>query len=449
MKRNSLISLALAALLLLSCMVGCASSNNPTNPQDPGASGPEPSTPGTSDTPKTELPAPAVPLASVTNAKNLGFTEFDDQLVEYLKQAGREDENFTVSPLSFKAALAMAALGAEGETQALLLKAMGFQSVDELRAWYATVLDGVKDFENRMDALMEDAYLYNMDASDSTDSHADRTAAYRVVNSVWANQDKQGEFRQDFLGDIAKTCQAEAQSVAAKDLARVVNAWVKEQTNGLIPSIVDDTAAAESSAILVNALYLKSGWEGNFYKLGDQDFFTRSGETVQMPFMEREDHFNYYKDEQTQLVSVPLQGGVSMVFVLGEDTGLADKLSRAEYKLVDVTVPMIDVETTLNQKELVNYLTLLGCEKMFTESAEFAPMYTKPLLVADIIQKAKVHTDEEGLEAAAVTAFLMTEACIEPEPETPEIFRADRPFSFYVIKNGETPELLFWGQIVK
>ena len=87
MKRNSLISLALAALLLLSCMVGCASSNTPTHPQDPGASGPEPSTPGTSDTPKTELPAPAVPLASVTNAKNLGFTEFDDQLVEYLKQA--------------------------------------------------------------------------------------------------------------------------------------------------------------------------------------------------------------------------------------------------------------------------------------------------------------------------------------------------------------------------
>ncbi len=43
---------------------------------------------------------------------------------------------------------------------------------------------------------------------------------------------------------------------------------------------------------------------------------------------------------------------------------------------------------------------------------------------------------------------MMAEGCIA-EPETPKIFCADRPFSFYVVKNGETPELLFWGQIVK
>ena len=109
---------------------------------------------------------------------------------------------------------------------------------------------------------------------------------------------------------------------------------------------------------------------------------------------------------------------------------------------------MIDVETTLDKKELVNYLKLLGCEKMFTDSAEFGPMYTDPLCVADIIQKAKVHTDEEGLEAAAVTAIMMVGGAAMPEPETPEIFCADQPFSFYILKNGASPELLFWGQIV-
>lgn len=208
--------------------------------------------------------------------------------------------------------------------------------------------------------------------------------------------------------------------------------------------------AAESSAILVNALYLKSGWENSFHKLGDKDFTTRSGEKVQKPFMEQKAHLNYYKDDQTQLVSVPLQGGVSMVFVLGDDSGLADKLSKAENKLVEVTIPMFDVETSLDQSELVNYLKLMGCDRMFSEqNAEFGPMYTEPLYVGDIIQKAKVHIDEEGLEAAAVTAILMVARCAEPEPETPEIFCADHPFSFYVVKNGEAPELLFWGQIVK
>ena len=435
MKLKAFLCAGLAALLLLGCLTGCQP-----------ASGPEPG--GSKETGRQSDPlAPAVSLSAVTNAKALGFSAFDNQLVEYLKQAGRADENFTVSPLSFKAALTLAALGAEGETQAQLLEALGFRSVEEMRAWYATVLAGVDRFDaffTEMEKEAEEFAEYFPDAAHSQE----RSAAYWVVNSVWSNQDLPGEFRQSFLDEIAKTCYAEAYSAKAAKLADAVNAWVNEKTNGLIPGILDD--ASDTSAVLVNALYLKTGWEDGFAKLGDRDFTTRSGEKIQKPFMEQTSHMAYYKDDQTQLVSVPLQGGVSMVFVLGEDTGLADKLSRAEYKLVDVTVPMIDVETTLNKKELVNYLKLLGCEKMFTDTAEFDPMYTDPLCVADIIQKAKVHTDEEGLEAAAVTAIMMKPTCAEPgEPEIPEIFCADQPFSFYILKNGTSPELLFWGQIVE
>lgn len=425
MKYKTILCLALAALLLLSCLTGCQTADDPA-----------------ANSAKQEQPVPAVPLSAVTDAKALAFSAFDNQLVEYLKQAGRADENFTVSPLSFKAALAMAALGAEGETKDQLLTALGFQSLTELRAWYATVLSGVDSF---------DAYFDNMEKYAGEfpgfSGSGERTAAYRVVNSVWSNKDLPGEFRQTFLDDILKTCDAEAYSAKAAELAAAVNAWVKEKTNGLIPRIVND--APDTSAILVNALYLKSGWEDGFAKLGDRDFTTCSGETVQKPFMKQTSQVRYYKDEQTQLVVVPLQGGVYMVFVLGDDTGFADKLSRVEYKLVEVTVPMFDVETSLDQGELVNYLRLIGCDRMFSdEAAEFDPMYTVPLYVDDIIQKAKVHIDEEGLEAAAVTAIMMEAAGAMPEPEIPEVFCADRPFSFYVLKEGGAGELLFWGQIV-
>lgn len=425
-KRKTMLCLALAAILLLSCLSGCQTAED----QNAGT------------VKQQEKPVSAVSLSAVTEAKALGFSDFDNQLVEYLKQAGRADENFTVSPLSFKAALTMAALGAEGETQAQLLKALGFRSLAELRAWYATVLSGVDSF---------DAYFDNMEKYAGEfpgfSGSGERTSAYRVVNSVWSNKDLPGEFRQSFLDDISKTCKAEAYSAQAAELADAVNDWVNEKTNGLIPRIVND--APDISAILVNALYLKSGWDVGFAELGDRDFTANSGGTVQKPFMQQTSHMRYYKDDQTQLVSVPLQGGVSMVFVLGDDTGLADKLSKAEYKLVEVTVPMFDVETSLDQHELVDYLKLIGCGKMFTDEAEFDPMYTDPLKVADIIQKAKVHIDEEGLEAAAVTAVMMEACAAEPEPEIPEIFCADRPFSFYVLKYGDAPELLFWGQIVK
>lgn len=438
MKLKTILCLSLAVVLALSCLSGCRGAENPAPASD---------SPATKETQaKPDEPAPAVPLSAVTNAKALGFSAFDNQLVEYLKQAGRADENFTVSPLSFKAALTLAALGAEGETQAQLLEAIGFQNAEELRAWYATVLAGVDGFDAFFTEMEQEAAEYPELFPGSSDSK-ERSAAYWVVNSVWSNQDLPGEFRQSFLEDIAKSCYAEAYSAKAAELADAVNAWVNEKTNGLIPSILDD--ASDTSAVLVNALYLKTGWEDGFSKLGDRDFTTRSGEKVQKPFMEQTAHMAYYKDGQTQLVSVPLQGGVSMVFVLGDDTGLAEKLGKAEYRLVDVTVPMIDVETTLNRKELVNYLKLLGCEKMFTDSAEFGPMYTDPLCVADIIQKAKVHTDEEGLEAAAVTAIMMEATAMPDEPETPEIFCADQPFSFYILKDGASPELLFWGQIVR
>lgn len=430
MKLKMILCTALAVILAFSCLTGCQST----------------ATPGTSDVKPTDVkpdsPAPAVPLAAITNAKALGFSAFDNQLVEYLKQAGRADENFTVSPLSFKAALAMAVLGAEGETQAQLLQALGYRDLNELRAWYATVLAGVDDFEAFFDSLDQ----INADFPGAAPS-AERTAAYRVVNSVWSNQDLPGEFRQGFVDDVANTCRAEVGSAAAAELADAVNAWVNEQTNGLIPSILHD--ASKVSAILVNALYLKAGWESCFHQVEDRDFTTGSGEKVKKPFMSQCADLRYFKDEQTQLVSVPLQGGFEMVFVLGEDTGLAEKLSKAETTLVDLTVPMFDVETTLDQKELVDYLKLVGCEKMFTDVAEFDPMYTQSLYVDDIIQKAKVHVDEDGIEAAAVTAILACYGCAEPEPKTPEIFCADRPFSFYIVKDGEAPELLFWGQIVK
>ena len=137
-----------------------------------------------------------------------------------------------------------------------------------------------------------------------------------------------------------------------------------------------------------------------------------------------------------------------MLFVLGDETDLTRKLAQAESKLVEVTVPMFDVETTLSQGELCDYLVALGCDRMFTDQAEFGPMFTEQLFVGDIVQKAKVHIDEEGLEAAAATAMALCGCAMPEEEPEPEIFRADRPFSFYIVNGFETPELLFWGQIV-
>ena len=423
------LTLFLCAALCLTCFAGCRATPPAETPTTaPAAQNDSGNQPQNNPNPEVN------PLANLNleDAKNLGFSVFDNQLIEFLKQSGLGDQNFTVSPLSFKAALALAALGAEGETLDQILAALGYTDLAQLEAWYQTVLDGVEGF---------DAFFDSERISDRGD------AAYQVVNAVWRNEDLPGEFRDAYTAEVKEKLCAEVRSAAAARLAQEINAWVNEKTNGLIPQLLED--AHDASAVLVNALYLKAGWETPFAKLGEDDFTTLSGETVQKEYLRVIEKFGYYEDEATQLVVVPLQGGMNMLFVLGDDSDLAAKLDRATFERVEVTVPMFDVETTLNQKELCQYLVAVGCDKMFSDFAEFDPMYTDALRVDDIIQKAKVHIDEEGLEAAAATAMLMVRAtAIQPEPPEPKIFRADRPFSFYIVNNNDAPELLFWGQIV-
>ena len=62
------------------------------------------------------------------------------------------------------------------------------------------------------------------------------------------------------------------------------------------------------------------------------------------------------------------------------------------------------------------------------------------------MQKTKIKVDEEGLEAAAVTAIMMNNVtAIMPEENKIYEFNADRPFSFYIYTENEN-ELLFYGK---
>ena len=428
---KKLLCLLLCAAICIGCFAGCQeieelidefSSRN----TDAVGTGEENPTETAAETQPVE-PLPTYDESS--DGKSLGFTSFDNLLIDYLKQRGLEDENFAVSPLSFKAALVLAALGAEGDTLQQLLAAMGFASRDAMLDWYADVLKGVDSFDEYFEK----------------NTLADRGgAAYEVVNSVWKNKGLPGEFTEEYLTQASELLRAFCDDASPERLTNAINSWINEKTHGLIPALIED--ASEASVVLVNALYLKAAWETPFSKTGTDVFTTASGDKVDKSFMRVTDRFRYYEDDESQLVVIPLQGGASMVFVLGSDTRLAEKLNRTTYQRVEVTVPMFDIETALDQGELCDFLRSLGCAKPLTPEAEFGAMFTESLCIGDIIQKAKVHIDEDGLEAAAATAVVAYgTTAVQPEAK---IFRADRAFSYYIINGGSSPELLFWGQIV-
>jgi serpin B len=245
----------------------------------------------------------------------------------------------------------------------------------------------------------------------------DSDSAYRVVNAIWRNESLPGAFRPDYVNAVSQSLRAEADSAPAAELTQAVNDWVNEQTNGLIPKLLNH--AADSNAILVNALYLKSGWLEPFQTKGAGDFTAVDGTVVQKEYMEHTNSYLYFEDEGCQLVSIPLVGGVSMIFVLGDADNLPQKLSQAYYTKVHVTVPTFDLETSFENGELVSFLCALGCDRMFGSKAEFGKMFTDALCVDDIIQKTKVHIYEEGLEAAAATGMVMKNTSM-PNPDQPK-----------------------------
>jgi serpin B len=63
-----------------------------------------------------------------------------------------------------------------------------------------------------------------------------------------------------------------------------------------------------------------------------------------------------------------------------------------------------------------------------------------------IIQKAYISVDEEGTEAAALTAITLVGSALQlPKPEEIFEFKADKPFTYF-IRDNVTGEILFMGE---
>ena len=408
--RTKMISILLAAALIASLLAGCSA----------GA-----------DNSASLSRSRIQPLSmDLSNAPDVGMSRFDSALIEFLKQTGKADENFAVSPLSLKAALALAAAGTDGALRESLLSAMDFASVEEMDAWFAGTVETADQV----------AELFRGPIAGSTG------AVYEIMNSVWRNESLPGTFQESFRQTVEETYRAEVRSAAADQITDAINAWVNEKTRGLIPKIVAN--ASDSAVVLVNAIYLKDAWVDSFQPSAQTEFTAADGKLVEKPFMEREGRYRYYEDDNCQIVEIPMNGGLSMVFVLGEEEGFAEKLNQAESRLARVVLPKFDVETSFEDNELCTFLATMGCDALFNGTGDLSAMCTSPVTLDGILQKTKVRIDEEGMEAAAATAII-TKGAMPPAPEDPVLFQADRPFSFYVLDSGENPNVVFWGQIVK
>ncbi|MBR3179013.1 MAG: hypothetical protein IKF49_05815 [Clostridia bacterium] len=374
--------------------------------------------------------------------------DFTSSLVRFIEACGYENQNYIISPASFRAALALAAAGADSDTKEELLSAMGFSDMEEMNRWYSSITASEDRFnlwlKNAIDAFEENREYYG-------DSAKAPDGAFSLENSVWRNTKSSGELSEAYKAYVKEHYNAVAENVSEDRITDAVNSWINENTNGLISKISNDLSA--SDLVLANTIYLRTAWMTEFdeYLTEEGAFTACDGRTVKKEFMYQRGEFAFYEDDETTLVCLPMQGGINALFILGDPENAMEKLRSASVETVDVTLPKFETETSLSGDELIRFCKARGAELAFLPEADFSGMSEEmKLYITDIIQKARIKTDEGGIEAAAATVVLMTEGAmpIEEEPVIKE-FRADHPFRFILFTDSETPEPLFLGQIAE
>lgn len=347
-----------------------------------------------------------------------------------------KDENYMFSPLSIKMALALAANGASGETKEDILDCMLINDLDKYNEYSKELIERY----SKSDKL-----------------------TLNISNSVWVNTDNcPHDFKDSYKKTVSDYYNGEAGQVNNSNAVDTINGWVNEKTNEKIPSIIDDS---DFWAALVNAIYFKGAWENDFSeRLTKPDtFHSADGTESKIDFMNQTDRFQYSNTDGVEIVKLPYKSNFvtedengkimwesadanfSMYLIKTNASSVEKTLNKAEfdYKRVKLSVPKFKIGYS---EEITKYLDLGTATSR--KSANFSGMMNlspdEDLWIDKILHKTYISVDEEGTEAAAVTAVMMAGAD-SSRPEDPIEVKFDEPF-YFVIRDDTNGEILFMGR---
>jgi len=351
-----------------------------------------------------------------------------------------EDKNLFFSPYSISVALTMTYEGAKGET------------AEEMQ----TVLHIPEDSAIRRPNF---AKVYN-DINQNNEGYKLSTA-----NALWALKDYQllEEYTstvEDYYGGKVTNLDFGGKPEESR---QTINTWIEEQTNNKIKDLIPKGILdAYTRLVLTNAIYFKGTWLTQFDEEDtiDEEFTTSAGGKVEVPMMrliESGLEFNYMEDDSVQVLELPYEGeDLSMLLILPKESDLEsveesltpEKIEEWNKGLrnreVRVYIPKFKFET---KYFMAKDLKEMGMPLAFSPSqADLSGIAgTDDLYISSVIHQAFVEVNEEGIEAAAATAVIVSTTSIGPGPSIP-VFKADHPFIF-IIQQEETGNILFMGRV--
>ena len=242
------------------------------------------------------------------------------------------------------------------------------------------------------------------------------------------------------------------------DAKDIINQWVSDQTNELIEEIIDNIPP-EAVMYLINAIYFKGTWTYEFdpEETELKPFHPEQAPDLNVSTMSQETALNYYQDDLMQMVELPygdekysmlvfLPAGIhscSDIQAAMNSDNLDTWTNQLTETNVRVQLPKFKFETF---KLLNDPLSEMGMEIAFTDAADFTGINPAGnLFISRVLHKTFIDVNEEGTEAAAVTAVEISLTSIDPDPQPVE-FIADKPFLFLIHENS-SGSILFIGKL--
>ena len=373
----------------------------------------------------------ATPADNVVVNKLVSAYEcFSFQLLSQLVKQD-PDTNVFVSPFSVAIALVMTYNGAQGNTEQAIAKALGLEglSLQEINAanqWLLSIGDN-------LNSQIQIAF----------------------ANSLWV---KQGiPLDDDFVQrlKVAYLSKVANLDFVNPDAATTINRSVAEKTQEKIKELVAPIQIKNAILVLINAIYFKGIWTQQFDKdrTKERPFTLPDGSLRSHPMMSQSSQYLYYEREKFQAVSLPYgDGRVSMYIFLPKESSSIEEfktlltvenwrswMSRFYEMEGDLELPRFKSEYC---KVLNDALITLGMGEAFSGDANFEGMGAGALTISQVIHKAFIEVNEEGSEAAAATAVIMTKGF-----KSKFSMMVNRPF-FYAIRDNQTGVLLFMGFVL-
>lgn len=365
-------------------------------------------------------------LKVLKQGNNFGFDLFN--------LLGKEspDSNVCISPYSIYTALSMAANGAGSQTLDEMLDLLGYSGKE--------LVDLNTSVKNLNTVLIG----------------KDPATVFETANSVWYNTDGFTVYP-DFVTSLEHffAARVEGLSFSAPAALPAVNGWVKEKTHDKIDKIIEKINP-DDVCFLINALYFNGKWTTRFDKKETRldNFMKAPGIGVQVPTMYLKDTVHAIISQDLQAVELPYgDGSWSMYLFLPSasadlDDWCSQELSSGWDDLRSQFEPVPGMEIYLPQFKLANSFELskqlkeLGMPTAFSGAADFSKLGPGPLAISQVLHKTCIDVNEDGTEAAAVTAVIITRTSM-PMNEV----RFNHPFIF-VIAEKSTGSIIFIGKLM-